>query len=281
MRQLLRITTTLALGLILTAGMAFGQDVNSQTTVDQDGGQNTAEVEHQGDNNESTINQVGNNNTAKALGVFSKDRGSGLTASSVTFQDQEGDKNSAILKVDRTLRTTGNKMEATQIQDGNLNEIRAEGVGLGTTINQQQHGSRNDAFLVDGSFDGTNVASSELNQYQDGFSNNARIFVGSDLAQNADIDQLQVGNNNRSVIRNFDSYAIGKDGASRVDVVQRRNGHTADADFAGGAQIFDVTQKAGNGNTATADFTSDTGMVNSFTATQVGSGNTATYNQSN
>jgi len=69
MRYLLKITTTFALALVFTAGMAFGQ--TNETTIDQDDANNTATVNQVKKDNLAAVTQSGNaTNTANIQQVL-------------------------------------------------------------------------------------------------------------------------------------------------------------------------------------------------------------------
>jgi len=73
MRYFAKITTTFALALVFSAGMAFGQS-NSSTTIDQDDDNNTANVTQPGDNNRTFVKQSGDaTNTAIITQTLAKD----------------------------------------------------------------------------------------------------------------------------------------------------------------------------------------------------------------
>ena len=98
MRQLLKITTTFALALVFTAGMAFGQSP--------------------GDDNEAEVNQDGNSEAVVNQNATVSD------ASNDAFVDQAGNGNVAkITQTDnggsQNLGTSGNEVDLRQTQNSN------------------------------------------------------------------------------------------------------------------------------------------------------------------
>ena len=125
MRQLLKNTFTLALALVFTAGMAFGQDVN-EATVDQDGSGSDADITQDingadGSSFDANVRQRGGSQTVtiNQLASNSSDNGSGI-ADVIQLGADGG--NEALVDQNRTrgakafLKQVGADNEATAAQ---------------------------------------------------------------------------------------------------------------------------------------------------------------------
>ena len=251
MRQLLKITTTFALALVFSAGMAFGQDADitqrssqNDATVEQSDGDDVADVLQNGIDNEATASQgggsyidqvqVGNNN--EAFGSHSGD--------TYLIQEQRGNQNEAYAWAESDATVT-----QEQLGSENLARVGQSGGKYGpTTINQSsdvrqfQSGDRNLAEIEVRQGNGRN---NSFGQRQSGNSNTAKIL---DVGSGNTVTQIQVGNNNESVVgaRNADPQLGG------ADVFTEQRGHRNSAIVGGGVGSYDATiQQFGNDNTAT------------------------------
>ena len=247
MRQLLKNTFALALTLVLTAGMAFGQVTNitqisnqNDATVEQSDEDDLANVTQNGISNEATALQgggsyieqiqVGNNN--EALGSHSGD--------TYLTQEQRGNQNEAYAWAE-------SNATVTQEQFGFENLARVGQSGP-TTINQRsdvrqfQSGDRN---LAEIEVRQGNGRINSFEQHQNGNSNTAKIL---DVGSGNTVTQIQVGNNNESVVgaRDVDPQL------GEADVFTEQRGHRNSATVGGGVGSYDATiQQFGNDNTAT------------------------------
>jgi hypothetical protein len=251
MRQLLKNTFALALTLVFTSGMAFGQVTNitqisnqNDATVEQSDGDDVADVLQNGIDNEATALQgggsyieqiqVGNNN--EALGSHSGD--------TYLTQEQRGNRNEAYAWAESDATVT-----QEQFGSENFARVGQSGEKYGpTTINQNsdvrqfQSGNRNVAEIEVRQGNGRK---NSFEQRQIGNSNTSKILdVGSGNA----VTQIQDGNSNVSVVgsRDADPQLGG------ADVFTEQRGHRNSAIVGGGVGSYDATiQQFGNDNTAT------------------------------
>jgi hypothetical protein len=142
MRQLLKITFTLALALVFTAGMAFGQS-NNTADITQNEDNNVADIEQIGDNNESDITQTS---------------AAGLSVGHDADVLQDGDGNNSF--VDQSMGTQfTNQTFLTDIdQLGNGNDAvveQAGDIGFQSNATIFQDGNNNDAGVSTGNGGGS------------------------------------------------------------------------------------------------------------------------------
>jgi hypothetical protein len=281
MRQLLKNTFTLALALVFTAGMAFGQSSttnitqltnNNNASVDQNGqgltatvvqkvgNLNTATIRQNDDAGktiESTIRQVGFKNNAVTNASRNAPNGPGA----VTEQTQRGNHNDAFINADEGTSPSGDEgSQLVQFQDGNRNLARMSG-GNDYNAEQRQVGSRNVART---SGNGKNA---DVFQKQVGNDNVARQEGSMSYAGS---DQIQRGNDNRSYLN-----GIGHDGPGE-SYLTRQDGsdNFARLNANGYGGVLEIRQ-TGPQNTALVDWTSS---MNETTITQSGFSNTAVVN---
>jgi hypothetical protein len=290
MRQLLKNTFTLALALIFTAGMAFGQTLS--------GDDNEATINQVGPNNEANTDQVGANNTSTTVqnGVenfANLDQGS---------QFSFGGNVSTFPGNDATIRQIGN-LNYVNLQQGGANRQDGTGAGSEATIvlegNKNVFGVRSrgvppfDADVDLGTALQVNKGqviqkASKIDVNVDGNRNRVGFAGGEHEFSNADIDL--VGNDN-------------KVGVFAKSFEARGRRHDADVDAVGDGNVVDIYQgnfgEASN-NDATIDIdgslnqaqigqgvgalafpapTQITASDNVATITMNGNGNRATINQ--
>ena len=230
MRQLLKITTTFALALVFSAGMAFGQtaETDNELQIEQAGDKNFTNVEQAGQNNFSNVDLLGPKGDAR---VF-----------------QTGDDNSAFTEADGgvTLR---------QVQKGNDNYARTGTPGGGAVLTQksvarqEQVGDNNTAVMT---FDGPGTRRAKFKQRQIG-NNNESYLLGFSSDSDYAFEGLtnQVGNDN--LVR-VNSPAAGGSGDERnsVRAVQMGDMNTIRGTFESRSNRAVVTQ---DGSSNVAKFT--------------------------
>lgn len=210
MRQLLKITTTFALALVLTAGMAFGQAEQS-TTVDQSGDRNDATVEQMTQTNESDvyINQSGSRNVGNITQQYGQFHDADLNQSgsrnyaelvqdntnTTADLDQEGSRN--VIDADQrnyefTFGYAGTAyLDIYQSGDRNNASVSQDGRGQMTGI-VSQNGSRNYVELSQMTPGGEGVSESVSNYAnfdQNGFKNDAFVTQSGDKINEAWVNQ--------------------------------------------------------------------------------------------
>lgn len=189
MKQLLRTTTTFALALVFTAGMAFGQsneavveqiNNNNETTVNQSGQWNAADV-NQGVDEEA--NELANNLIG---GTWTGQVGSGTANNNEITIDQAGDRNVAL---------------ASQGYAGVSFGATRTGVAEGNTGSIEQIGSRNRAYPGQG-LRGGRAFDNDYSILQDGGRNVATVAQGNDTGYAEDNEAIveQFGNQNSALI---------------------------------------------------------------------------------
>jgi hypothetical protein len=188
MRQLLKNTFTLALALVFTAGMAFGQ---SNETV----------VEQINDGNDATVNQVGQLNAADVnQGVDQEvnELANNLFGSDITGQVGPGTANDNEVTV--TQEGTRNLVAASQGYAGNFNGTRA-GIAEGNEATITQLGNRNVALPAQG-LRGGEAYDNAYTILQDGNRNDATVAQGNNtgIAINNDATIEQFGSDNVGTI---------------------------------------------------------------------------------
>jgi hypothetical protein len=278
MRQLLKNTFTLAVALVFTAGMAFGQAQDGEdVTIQQvNGNKNFAEVRHNSfaPGAESFIRQKGSKNKATAfIETTSGDE------ANVTDQDQIGDRNTASINApfsgphtvtqyqegdDNTARAgvgfqTGASdgslninADITQRQVGDRNFTRLQGDGIGSEVYQRQVGDDNTIRFDLPQTDDGNLSSSDVDQKQLFGDQNTMVVESTSGGQFDGLDDVTVD----MVQRNGDFNAArvtGLNDGSEITTLQRGNNNLARGTMSGSTNVtFDVTQR-GNQNTALYD----------------------------
>jgi len=288
MRQLLKFTTSFALALVLTAGMAFGQD--NDATVTQDGDQNTAEIDQTntgGATNVATATQDGTGNDVTMLQQYGYDNNADV--------DQVGTENTV-----SDIGKQGGQTDATV------------GPSYGGVLDFDQYGTQNYIFDFDQA-GWNNKATVQQGQEGAAASNNyvdieVQYSSADETAPSNLIQIKQFGDNNMVGQRDGKSGVYQK-GANSLDITQNGDGNLVgqsaigsalgfdvngakfNPDGAGVAQFgtgntMDITQSGGDvvrqafqeGHTNTLTVDQNTG-VNSAAAYQRGSSNTATITQ--
>jgi hypothetical protein len=239
MRQLLKITTTFALALVFSVGMAFGQ--SHDATVDQIGDDSEADIEQLGSDNEATVFQ------SEELGVFGQVSGDANHLADIL---QDGSNNAA--DVDQRAEDT----EALIEQTGSGNVLEADDYGPGS-VTQGQVGEDN-----------------SIDALQDGDNNVGRI---NQAGRDFDADLTQDGDNNEANLNMVGAADLGSatdinnaDFAENFEAFVTQNG---DGNFADVQQLaFDLASV----NQATVDQTGDDNYVE---LSQGDGTNTATITQ--
>ena len=224
MGQLLKVVTTVSLALLLTAGVAFGQNNEAtveqhagtsgglEAQVDQSGSQHYAEIK-QGvvttqnrvgaKKSEATITQSGSGANA----IILQGRNGGFSAKSTAKINQVGDHEAFITQGDGTKSSAEKNNLATQSQKGNghVADIfqgyrTGGGQSTKTTGNEaaqiQRNGSNNIAEISQGVGSGSYAQDSKARQLQSGSDLEAEIFQGTDgnWATGMEAIQKQYGN---------------------------------------------------------------------------------------
>ena len=242
MRKLFRIATTFALALVVTAGMAFGQN---EATVEQEGGGNSASISQ-----EFTPGNSGNMNTVDA---FQDGDGNQI----VNFS-QFGDGNTA------TIDQIGNNNDVgDNPKQGNKDASFAR--SQGGDIDIDQYGNQNDVWDIDQGNTGN-----EANIYQGGpeagettVSGN---FVDVDLQLDTPTGENDFQGNTVTITQRSDNNYVGTGNPSVRGVYQEGEGNT-----------LTITQE---GDAGSKVGTALSGMYNGRNAiAQDGFGNDATVSQ--
>lgn len=211
MRYLAKITTTFALALVFSAGTTFGQDAqvdqygndmdadivqaedvgNSASIVQGNQEKNfnnfTARIEQLGGDNSATIDQSqagpglptarifqdGNGNTANQTQFF----GGTNNDEELSEISQVGNDNTAM---QRQEHFTGDKVEATISQTGNMNYSEQTQIGSGASFEAHltQEGNSNYAIQVQHDYSSA-AAGYESDITQIGTGNDARVYQGT------------------------------------------------------------------------------------------------------
>jgi hypothetical protein len=224
MRKLLKVVTTVSVALLLTAGVAFGQ--NNEATVEQHAGTSgdlEAQVDQSGSQHDAEIRQ-GVVTTQNRVGAKKSDatitqsgsgaeatilqgRRGGFSAKSTAKINQVGDSKALIWQGVGTKSSAEQNNLATQSQkgSGHFGEI-GQGVRTGggqstkTTGNEaaqyQRNGSNNYAGIVQGFRSGSYAQDSKARQLQNGSDLRAEIRQGTDgnWATGMEAIQKQYGN---------------------------------------------------------------------------------------
>lgn len=135
MKKLITSTFTLAIALLFSAGMAFGQ--NTATTT-QDGHDNSADISQTNSGNKATIYQKGHNNTVQLMNqtYLSNDAASGINEADIS---QVGSNN--------TVKNNGNYSGAIQSGASNLFSVDQDGSG---NVVENIHQGTNDNISTNG-----------------------------------------------------------------------------------------------------------------------------------
>jgi hypothetical protein len=268
MRYFAKITTTFALALVFSAGIAFGQE-------------HEAEIEQNANNNDATINQadgyatayIGQDGNRNQAVVQQGDRSGGLaTDSRLATISQIGNDNDAKIVQPFGGDSKKAKGEASQYQEGNRNFARIKQQSGPDMAEQVQKGNDNSARITQG-FTGDQTAS----QRQEGNSNEA---VASQIGSDLEATQEQYGNLNRSVIRQEGTNTKGDVASTFQDGVDNfakvtQGGPKADGKTGGHSASV---EQFGNQNSAVVD---QFGGSHSASVFQNGLGNEATIIQTN
>lgn len=231
MRQLLKITATFALALVFTAGMAFGQ--NNANVEQRGGNQNNATITHSNSGNDSRILQVGSHNRATVE----------ANAGYFTDQDQIGNRNVANIE---TFDHGGpGNIKVTQFQRGNRNNANVEGFGKQIAF-QKQVGNRNDADIKGRS------GRAQVNRQKQIGNRNRALLRFSGNAKEGFARQLQDGNDNRSLLKDYTS-----DGGSKTTAVTKQYGDQNDvvSNMGGNNGLTLRVTQNGFSNNVTSTFT--------------------------
>ena len=276
MRQLLKNTFTLALALVFTAGLAFGQ--SNTSSVDQDGDDNQATVQQNGSDNMSTVKQgfdgQGQNNAEAMI-------------------QQTGSENMATIK---QRAWAGRDNDHTVEQNGSSNSAQVDAFNGGNTGSIEQIGNTNEALMQHGA---AKFGEATIQQYGDenyararqfqGENNSATIKQGNSAYESngnyGDIRQEGSGNtasfslkrgddNDVSVSQdgdqNYSEYSVASGDANKIDVSvggsANRTRFSIDSDW----------PSFSSSNTLYVDKDGDT---NYFTGSIKGSGNTVDVTQ--
>jgi len=224
MGQLLKVVTTVSLALLLTAGVAFGQ--NNEATVEQHAGTSgdlEAQVDQSGNQHDARImqgivttqNRVGAKKSEATITQSGSDanafiyqgRKGGFSAKSTAKINQVGDSFAEILQGYGTKSSAERNNLATQSQKGNGHTAQIfQGVRTGggqstkTTGNEaaqyQRNGSSNFAVIQQGVESGSYAQDSKARQLQSGSDLEAEIRQGTDgnWATGMEAIQNQYGN---------------------------------------------------------------------------------------
>jgi hypothetical protein len=261
MRQLLRITTTLAFALVLTAGMAFGQD-------------NTADVEQSGGST-ADIDQTSGGPTNVVQGL----RG-GSTMSSGNALTQESGANLVVTQTPRGGQSAGHLLEAEQEGTGGHRiKARQAGAAHTATIDQTGSGSNlvlmnqettlssdgNDAYILQNGGDWVRGGSS---------ANVAPVNSGNRALQNGSGNDLSVtqrtGNNSLAVAQNGDYHIIDlnqlRSSRAEIDQSGSSNSVAANKDGSGtftsrNAEVYVVQDGGDSVYGGQTGFTSDVAYI--------------------
>lgn len=229
MRTLLKITTSFALALVLTVGMAFGQ--NNEADVGASGNNNTFDISQVGTNNSGSIGQTGGNYNALDL-------------------RQVGTENSA------RVETWGDKNEVDTRQDGSDNALYMNFRGTGPGPNGQASSvDLNDFFVRQ---DGSG------NRLGGGINGDRNV---GDIYQIGDDNEL-LGMQGGSPADRYDAAGVMVDGnGNDLFARQRGQSHMGALDITGNNNTVTLRQRgfSGTGNSAVISLS---GNGNSSTVTQ-------------
>ncbi len=260
MRQFLKITTTFALALVFTAGMAFGQD--SDATLDQ-----------LGDDNNATIQQNGGDGEMQATALQDGDQNAlDLTQSDFGEADHAADIRQVGFSNDADLQSQGgvgaNFLDVDQV--GNNNETTVAHFSGSHYNKVLQNGNRNDAEIAHrSSFDNS------VTLVQRGDDNSVLATddgQGANGAEKSTFEARQIGDQNEGTLThtggNLEAY-LTQDGFSNEASITQNTGTEVFDNYA------DVVQR-GNNNMSTVTQGTDGNFAD---VRQIGNRNTSTVTQ--
>jgi hypothetical protein len=278
MRQLLKNTFTLALALVFTAGMAFGQD--NTATTDQSGPSNFSDIVQEDEDNLVNLEQVNNGNAANGneatvLQRFNNNEaqinqlGEGTLSGNPTFSSadvvQRGNNN--FLDLDQSAFFGFHTADIDQL--GNNNRVLLKSSNGGGEANVYFDGNRNE--LVKGESDGTITKGEQARQTN----------PGNLIDVEVDGDGNKIGADQQDTSPNGAELTVDITGSRNfVPTFQGNRTNTAsgsmiDIDVANGSDNFLRATQVGPDHEATIDLN---GMSddNQVVIQQSMSGNTAT-----
>jgi len=224
MRQLLKNTFTLALALVFTAGMAFGQS-NNNAQIDQTGDENSANID-QGGNSVADLRQEGVLNQ-----IDLAQEGFGL-AGQDTEIDQIGNRNEADVTSSSGNGLQGNGNELDIVQRGNLNTFETPTMqGYKNDYDVNQVGNKNYAKIETRFGAGGQVGESTISIIQKFGNNNAGNITATYGGNNhaLEIKQKFGDSNVASITHELPQGASGVDGlVGRVTQLGSKNKATID-----------------------------------------------------
>jgi hypothetical protein len=300
MRQLLKNTFTLALALVFTAGMAFGQ--SNEATVNQVGNSHSADIQQDGVGNITDLEQADqnlNDNATNAMSadVFQKFKNNEAYIDQKGSQDQGAATATASADVDQIGNNNFLRLESGPFfanshdvdvdQLGNNNTVRLQGQNGGGEATVFMDGNRNK--LVEATQGGliksNNPFIQKNSQFLEVRVNGSGNVIGGDqesgdggdrLTVNVDGDdnfiptsQVNAGPGAGNADRDIDIDVLGSE--NFIKALQGGAGNTATIDlnsFSDNNQVVVDQQTAGNTATVTVD-----GMDNTTTVCQASSCN--------
>jgi len=304
MRQLLKITTTFALALVFTAGMAFGQDSDdrNRATVDQDGNGSEATVTQtlDGDKGFNTANVFQRNGAQTATIRQTTPSGDGNSKALADVQQLGSGGNDALVDQTRRrgakafLKQNGQDNDADVAQTGgdvlrgydgantSRGSERALQVGIANELKVFQGRDPANFDNVTNSFHEARVT--QDGNYNDGFIEQQGQGAEANLLQDGGLNEATIiqgsassGNNSNGVLADVQQLGVGNE----ATVTQFRKDSEAFILQDGSSNFVDAFQNVGSG----ASDVGHTLDVNQYTdnnfvkSTQTGKNHTATINQ--
>jgi hypothetical protein len=277
MRQLLKNTFTLALALVFTAGMAFGQHLED---IEQTNTTNTT-----ADANEALVEQINQSHTVEGLDGGSGMRSSGnaltqIDGSNLMLEQFTGPSGTKPGNIFRAEQLVGHQtIDARQLGSNNLAEIDQR-TGTGNTAKIEQDGSNAEAYIDqfgNNNFAGHHFDSPRTVQVS-GWRTAGSFFPYAAQGSDSDLELLQDGDGNQLYFQQStnDQLRLDQSGGAYAEILQRDGGNIV-AENQDGVGMFEspnsdlLVEQTGGGNTVygTQDSGSNTGLID-----QNGTGNT-------
>jgi hypothetical protein len=248
MRYFAKITTTFALVLVFSAGMAFGQS-NNNAEIDQTGDDNSAEVE-QGGNSVADLRHAGDLNDINLA-----QEGFGL-AGQDTKIDQVGNRNEVDVTSSSGNGLQGNGNELDILQRGNQNTFETPTMqGFNNDYDVEQVGNKNYANIETRYGAGGQVGESTINIIQKFGNRNSGTISATSGGNNHVLEIKQkFGSSNVASI----THQLPTEEESGVDgivgrVTQFGNNNFASVDLFSKTSDRAVITQNGNSNYATVE----------------------------